>query len=253
MIIDTHCHLHFKDFDADREAVLDRALKAGVERMVIVGTDPDTNAQAARLADQHTQMVCSAGLHPHSAHEFSKEQIDAIGQSLSDKVVAIGEIGLDYFKSEAPPEIQKKVFAQMIQLALSKNLPVIVHSRNAFDDTFAMIKSEGQGRLRGVMHCYSYGKDELSKVLDQGFVASFACNITYKSAAALLDVAVTAPLDRIVIETDAPYLSPQNLRGQRNESANLRGLVEFLSAKRGITPQEFEETTTQNAKRLFVL
>ena len=169
------------------------------------------------------------------------------------KPVAIGEIGLDYFKSKASPEIQKKVFARMLHLAMKHHLPVIVHSRNAFQDTVGVIRSETQGKGRGVMHCFSYDEARLKALLDLGFLASFTCNLTFKNAGALLDVACQTPLERIMLETDSPYLAPQALRGQRNEPAHLVHLAALLSEKRNISKETLESQTTQNAAEFFGL
>ena len=254
MLVDTHCHLRFKEFDADREAVIRRAADAGVGFLVNVGTDPVTNEQAYSLAGRHPSMFHTAGLHPHHSHEVSEDQLLALEKFVAEKKpVAIGEIGLDYFKSEASPETQKKVFARMLNLAMARQLPVIVHSRNAFQDTVDVIRSETKSKLKGVMHCFSYDEANLKTLLDLGFLASFTCNLTFKSAAVLLDVAVKAPLDRIMLETDSPYLAPQALRGQRNEPAHLSYLAALLSEKRGISKEKLAMETTRNAMGFFNL
>ncbi len=253
MLIDTHCHLHFKEFDADREEVIGRARAAGIGYFVNIGTDPATNVQALALAEKHDFIYSTIGLHPHHSHEVSDADLTDIGRSFSTKTVAIGEIGLDYFKSEAAPDTQKKAFIHMIRFALLKKKPVVVHSRNAFRDTLDVLKTEGQGSLRGVMHCFSYGKEELRELLDIGFLASFTGNITFKSAAALLEVAAFAPLESIMLETDAPYLAPQSLRGQRNEPAFLTHTAKVLAEKRGIPEEKLAVVTSQNAKDLFLL
>lgn len=254
MIVDTHCHLHFPEFDADREEVIRRAGEAGVKVIVNVGTDPATNEAAARVAKRHEGIFATAGMHPHYAHEVSEEALEGMdGFVKKNKPVAIGEIGLDYFKSKADPSIQKKVFIRMLDLAIENGLPVIVHSRNAFRDTLEILKTEGKGKLKGVMHCFSYDEASLRDLLDIGFLASFTCNLTFKNAGALLEVAKAAPLDRIMLETDAPYMAPQVHRGKRNEPAFLASLAEFLSEKRGIARADLEDTTTRTALRFFGL
>ncbi|MBI2094991.1 MAG: TatD family hydrolase [Candidatus Omnitrophica bacterium] len=251
MLIDTHCHLHFDAFDADREAVIARAREFGVRYMVCVGTDPVTNEQAYRLSRAHDFIFHTAGLHPHHSHEVPMEGIRKfVGET---KPRAIGEIGLDYFKSEADPAAQKKAFAGMLRLALERDLPVIVHSRNAFEDTLALLRSEGGGRLRAVMHCFSYDAGALKKLLDSGFLVSFTCNLTFKNAGSLLDVAASAPLDRLMLETDSPYLAPQVYRGRRNEPACLVHLSEFLAKKKGIGEETLRKATSENAVRFFGL
>lgn len=254
MLIDTHCHLHFDAFDPDREDVIKRAQEFGIKYFVNVGTDPATNAAAAKLAAEHDFIFCTAGLHPHHAHEVSIEQVGEIEKYIADhKPVALGEIGLDTVKSQSDDVSQKEMFVRMIHLALKHDLPVIVHSRSALEQTLEILKSEGRGKLRGVMHCFSYDKPALTRLLDLGFLASFTCNVTFKNAATLLDVAVSAPLDRIMLETDSPYLAPQIYRGKRNEPSCLRHLSQFLAEKRGIEEAELEAQTTCNAIKLFGL
>ncbi len=254
MLIDTHCHLHFDAYDPDREAVIARSREFGITYLVDVGTDPETNEAAFKLASTHDFMFHTAGLHPHHAHLVSDEDFKTLGSFIREKKpVAVGEIGLDYFKSEAAPEAQKKAFVNMLRVALENNLPVIVHSRNAFDDTLEIIRSETGGKVRGVMHCFSYDLDSLKRLLDLGFMASFTCNLTFKNAGALLDVAKAVPLDRMMLETDSPYLAPQIYRGKRNEPACLVHLAEFLAEQRGISQEELERVTTENAIRFFSL
>ncbi len=253
MIVDTHCHLHFDAFDADRDAVIRRAREFGVEYLVNVGTDPATNEAAWALASKNEHMWSTAGMHPHHAHEAQEEDLDAVSRFIDEKKpVAIGEIGLDYFKSQADAASQKKIFARMLRIAMEKKLPVIVHSREALNDTVEVLKSEAPG-LRGVMHCFSYDEEGLKKVLDLGFMVSFTCNLTFKNAGTLLEVAKKAPMDRFMLETDAPYLAPQIYRGKRNEPCCLRHLVDFLAEQRGMTAEHLELTTTQNAVAFFGL
>ena len=254
MIIDTHCHLYMDAFDPDREAVLARAQEFNVKYLVNVGIDLATNTASHELAKQHNFIYHTAGFHPHSAREFNETALAEISRFVDDtKPVAIGEIGLDYFKSEASPEEQKKVFVSMIHLALKKNLPVIVHSRNAFQDTLEILKSEGQGKLRGVMHCFSYDVAAAKTMFDLGFLTSFTCNVTFKNAGSLLEVARTAPLDKIMLETDSPYLAPQIYRGKRNEPCCLVHLVEVLAEARGASREAIEEATSANALKFFNL
>lgn len=258
MLIDTHCHLHFDAFDSDRQSVIDRAQAAGVQYLINVGTDPENNEKAFDLAKRHPFMRHTAGLHPHSAHGVGNAEaakgsfLTALEEFIQrSHPVAIGEIGLDYFKSEADPDTQKKVFRQMLGLAKKYDLPVIVHSRNAFEDTYEILRSESAEGLRGVMHCFSYDGSALKKIIDIGFLASFTCNLTFKNSAALLEVALKAPLERVMLETDAPYLAPQSRRGQRNEPSFLPELAAFLAEKKGIATEKLIETTTENALRFF--
>ena len=250
ILVDTHCHLHFPDFDMDREEVVRRAQAAGVRYLVNVGTDPATNAKAQELASHYPFMKYSIGLHPHTAHEADEAMFEALEkQILSGRPAAIGEIGLDYFKSEGDAETQKRVFRRMLALAKKSSLPVIVHSRNAFEDTHAILAEASKEGVRGVMHCFSYDEEAMKKLSGLGFFISFTCNITFKKADALLEAAKKTPLDRLLFETDAPYLSLH--RGKRNEPAHVADLATFLAAARGEDAAVLAEATTANAKRLF--
>jgi TatD DNase family protein len=254
MLVDTHCHLHFDAFDPDRDAVIERARGYGIKYLVNVGIDPVTNKAAFELSQRYDFMFHTAGLHPHHSHEISDDSLKALREFIvQTKPCAIGEIGLDYVKSEADPETQRKAFVEMLHLALEFNLPAVVHSRSAFRDTLDIIRSESGGKLKAVMHCFSYDEASLKEVLDLGFLVSFTCNLTFKNAGPLLDVAVKVPLDRFMLETDAPYLAPQIYRGKRNEPSCLVHLSQFLSEKRGISQKELEETTTATAVHFFNL
>ena len=252
MLVDTHCHLHFDAFDPDREEVIKGAREFGVKYLVNVGTNPATNAAAHELASKHDFILSAAGLHPHHSHEVSDEAMEELKIFVKDnKPRAIGEIGLDYFKSQADPQTQKKAFVKMLHVAMENNLPVIIHSRDAFKDTLEIIKAETKGQLRGVMHCFSYDEACLKEILDIGFLVSFTCNLTFKNTTALLDVACRAPLDRIMLETDSPYLAPQIYRGKRNEPSCLVNLAQFFSERRGISQIKLEDATSKTAIDFF--
>ncbi len=253
-LVDTHCHLHFPDFDADRADMLSRAKKAGVECMINVGTDNATNEAAWRLASQEPSMRHTAGLHPHHAHEIDETGLLTLEDFIQKtKPVAIGEIGLDYYKSEGDAAIQKKIFRHMLHVAQKYDLPVVIHSRNAFEDTYEMLIKENEGKLRGVMHCYSYDRDALTKLLDIGFLVSFTATVTYKNAVPVLDAASFVPADRMLLETDSPYLAPQIFRGKRNEPAFVAEVASFLAQKRNVSVEDLAFQTTQNASRFFGL
>ena len=254
MLVDTHCHLHFDAFQPDRAEVIKRARAAGVQTLINVGTEPGDNPAAFRLAQENEGLFHTAGFHPHHAHEATDAGLEEFKIFVErTKPVAIGEIGMDFFKSEASAQTQEKVFSFMLELAASKRLPAIVHSRNAFDETFELVSRSAAGGLRGVMHCFSYGKEALRKLLDVGFYASFTCNLTFKNAGALLETAAWAPLDRILLETDSPYLAPQSVRGKRNEPAHLAELARLLAEKKNVSIEKIESCTTANAQALFKL
>ncbi len=253
-IIDTHCHLYMDAFDHDREAVIARAKEFGVKYLVNVGVDPKTNAASYELAKAHDAIFHTAGFHPHSADEFNDAAFRETAEfAKTTKPVAIGEIGLDYFKSQSSRENQKKCFSAMVGLALELDLPVVVHSRDAFEDTLAVLKTEGRGKLRGVMHCFSYDAAAAAELFDLGFMISFTCNLTFKNAGSILDVAKSVPLERFMLETDSPYLAPQIYRGKRNEPCCLVHLADFLAERRGVTAAAIRRATSENAVRFFGL
>ena len=254
MLIDTHCHLHFDAFDPDRDTVIARAAEYGVTRIVNVGTDPATNQAALELASKHPgKLFHTVGLHPHHSHEVDETAVKTLEEfAEKNRPLAIGEIGLDYFKSQADHETQKKAFTRMLALARRLDLPVIVHSRDAFEDTFRILEEEGKG-LRGVMHCFSYDRAAMERLFGIGFLVSFTCNLTFKNTGALLEVAAAAPLGKFMLETDAPYLAPQIYRGMRNEPACVVHLAHFLAEKRGIEQDAIAEATTKTAIEFFKL
>lgn len=254
-LVDTHCHLFLDAFDSDRDAVLANALRNGVDRIVNVGIDQKTNAQAVALAERFPGSFATVGLHPHSADD----ECDALRsecESLIDsnpRVVAVGEVGLDYFKSAVPRSRQCDVFRRMADLAGRKKLPLVVHSREAFNDTLEILK-EAKGRhpaLRAVFHCFSYGPDELQKALIEGFSVSFTGIVTYPKAGPVRESARLVPLERMMLETDAPYLAPQPVRGERNEPAFLTHTAKAVALIRGISLEALAEATTRNAHAFF--
>jgi TatD DNase family protein len=255
--IDTHCHPYFDSFDADRDAVLDRAVADGAEAMILVGVDDATNARVIEIAAKRPECFVALGFHPHSAH-LAPADFDARIASAAaafKKTVAVGEVGLDYFKSEASREVQIGVFDRAIDLAGRLNLPVVVHSRDAFDDTMERLEA-GQKRhpaLKALFHCYTYGPQELERVLAAGFVVSFSGIVTFKNAAALQEAARRVPSDRYVVETDAPYLAPVPHRGERNEPSWVRLVAAKVAELRGENLDRVLSDTTRNARAFFRL
>jgi len=262
MYIDTHCHLNFKAFEKDWEEITDEAVEVGVGKMIVVGADWETSSRAVELAGKHKNLFASVGIHPH--HCQNKIQIDKL-ESLakSKKVAAIGECGLDYHEykntkypnPEIAPEIkvlQKRLFGQQIQLAKKLCLPMIIHNRAAGEETLDTLKHfcAGDGRYpKGVFHCISGSKKLLQKILDLGFYIGIDGNITYSQEVQTL--AADAPLERILLETDAPYLSPGSDRSLRNEPISVKIVAEHLSKLKNMTVEKIEAETTKNAKKLF--
>jgi TatD DNase family protein len=250
-LVDSHCHLDDEQFDPDREAVIERARAAGVETMLAVGTGsgpPDLEA-GIRLADGHEQMVASVGVHPHDAAKATPETFERLrGLLQHPKVVAIGEIGLDYHYNFSPPEVQREVFARQLEMARAASRPVIIHTREAWPDTLRLLSEARPGA--GIMHCFSGGPEEAEQVLALGFHISFAGVVTFLKALAVQAAARMVPLDRLLIETDAPYLAPVPHRGKRNEPAFVLDTARKLAELRGAAVEEIAAATAANFRRL---
>ena len=254
-MIDSHCHLDNPQFDPDREAVLDRALAAGVERMVVIGTGegpPDLEA-GIRLADRHAPIYATVGVHPHDASKATPETFRRLSELLKHpKVVALGEIGLDYHYDHSPREVQRDVFLQQMLIAGEARKPIVIHTREAWEDTLALLETYwrpyGAG---GIMHCFSGGPDQAALCLDLGFHLSFGGIITFPKSSEIQEAARRAPADRILIETDAPYLAPVPYRGKRNEPAFMAETARKLAELRGVSPEEIAQTTTANFLKLL--
>ena len=255
-LFDTHAHLHDPALAGEIEAVLERAREAGVERCVTVGTDIATSRAAVRLAEAQEGVYASVGLHPHDAKDWSAEaSAELRSLAASESVVAIGEIGLDFYRNLSPREAQFRAFREQLELAEELDLPVIIHSREAHDETWDVIAPWGarcrRGAPVGVLHCFS-GHDTLALAYaEMGFLISFAGPVTYPKNEELRAAAKSLREDAIVVETDCPYLSPQGRRGRRNEPAYVRETAEVVAGIRGVSLAEFGAQTTANAEGLF--
>jgi TatD DNase family protein len=259
MFVDSHAHIDGEAFDADRDAVVARAREAGVVAILNVGTgDPhgDDLERAVRIAEQYEGVYAAVGVHPHDARLFDERAAERVYElaRARGRVIAWGEIGLDYHYDNSPREVQREVFAQQLRLARELSLPVIIHTREADDDTVATLKAEwGGGHLGGIMHCFSGGYEMAASVLELGFMISFAGNATFKNAGALRDVARRIPLERLLVETDCPFLTPIPFRGRRNEPARVVETARCLAELHGIEVAEFGRITTGNFRRFFNL
>ena len=246
-LVDSHCHLDDSKFDADRDEVVSRAQAAGVERMVAIGTGngpPDLQA-GIRVAEAYPFMLATVGVHPHDASKANAETFDELEKLLSHaKVVAIGEIGLDYHYDFSPRDVQLSVFRKQLDLAVDRGKPVVIHTREAWNDTLSAIRASGA--KRGIMHCFTGDKEQAREALDLGFYLSFGGVLTFANAEGVREAARFAPEDRILVETDCPYLAPVPNRGKRNEPAFIVSTVERLAQVRGRTPEEIAELTTAN-------
>lgn len=253
MLIDTHTHLDDARYNDDRDAMIARAREAGVEAFVTIGCDLATSQAAVAIANQHPFVYASVGVHPHEVKHISDGWYDEFRRLVNNKkVVAYGEIGLDYHYNYSSPKDQRERFREQIQLARELNLPVIVHTREAQDDTMTILKEEKASEIGGVFHCFS-GDAWLAKdALDLGFYLSFSGILTFQNATMLRDIAKNTPLDRVLIETDCPYLTPVPHRGKRNEPAYVAHVAKQLAAIHPeLSLEQIEQRTTENAKRLF--
>ena len=254
MIIDTHCHLDFKDFDVDRDEVIDRAVKAGVGRIINVGSSVLGSKRALDLAKRYEMVYASVGVHPHEAACVNDSVMDELRRLAAEKkVVAIGEVGLDYYRNLSPKEAQIKAFRSFVRLALDLKLPLILHTREANDEAIDILKAEVGNKISGVVHCFAGDSLFLKKCLDLGLHVSFTCNLTFKKADDLRAVAKDVPVERLLLETDAPFLAPQEKRGRRNEPAYLSYLVDVWEEILGLSKEDIGRITTHNANRLFGL
>ena len=250
-IFDTHAHYDSRKFDDDRDAVLSALPDAGVELVVDPGCDVPSSRFAAELAEQYPFVYAAAGLHPEDCAGAGEEEFDAVRALCGrEKVVAVGEIGLDYYWKENPPrEFQQTVFRRQIELALELDLPVIVHDREAHGDCLSIVRDYPD--LRGVFHCFSGSAEMAAELLKRGWYLGFDGPVTYKNARKAEEVIAVTPLDRILLETDAPYMAPVPLRGRRNNSRNLTWVAERLAEWRGMDPETLALAALENGKRLF--
>jgi len=252
MLVDSHCHLDDQQFDADRQQVLDRAREAGVERLLAIGTGSPPDLEVAlRLARQHSFIYATVGVHPHDAAKATPEIFAAMETLAAEaKVLAIGEIGLDYHYDFSPREVQRDVFIQQLKLAGLAGKPIVIHTREAWADTMWVLRENWTGG--GVIHCFSGGPEEAGQALELGFHLSFGGVLTFPKAETLREAARMTPENRLLVETDAPYLAPVPKRGKRNEPAFMVETARRLAEVRGTTPERIAELTTENFNRLML-
>lgn len=252
-LVDTHCHLDLEAFDEDRAQVLARARASGVERILVVGFAPERWGPALRLAQSEPDVAVAVGLHPTEAARYNDEVEAGIREAaMSPSVCAIGEIGLDYHWMTAPAEVQRRAFLRQIALAREMDLPFIVHQRDAAEDTLDALQEAGPPH-RGVMHCFTGDLTYAERCLAMGMYLGIGGAVTFRKATDLHEVVRSVPLDRLVLETDAPYMTPSPHRGKRNEPSYLRFIVERVAELRDTSVEEVAEATTANAARLFNL
>lgn len=253
-IFDTHAHYDDEAFEEDRESLLKELPGQGIEKIVNVGSSLASCKSTLDLVASHDHMYCAIGVHPSETAELTEESFLWLKkQCRTPKCVAVGEIGLDYYWEEPEHDIQKKWFIRQLQLARELALPVVIHSRDAAKDTLDIMVDQKAGEIGGVIHCYSYSKETARQFLDMGFYFGIGGVITFKNAKKLKEAAAFLPMDKIVLETDCPYLAPEPNRGKRNSSLNLPYVVRALAEIKGISEEEVCQITWENAHRLYRL
>lgn len=253
-IFDTHAHYNNEAFDADRDELLSGLDAHGIGTIVNVGASIQSTRETLELTKRYPFLYGAAGVHPNETGELDEHWMEWLGQAArEEKILAVGEIGLDYHWDEPAPEVQKYWFVRQLALAREVKLPVIIHSRDAAKDTLDIIKSEQAKEMGGVIHCFSYGADLAREYLKMGFYLGIGGVVTFGNAKKLKEVVKYAPLDQLVLETDCPYLSPEPNRGKRNSSLNLPYVAEHIAQLKGISTEEVISVTSRNAQRLYHL
>ncbi|NEU32531.1 TatD family hydrolase [bacterium LRH843] len=252
MLFDTHVHLNAGQFNEDLEEVIARASGAGVTNMVVVGFDEETITRALELVERYDGLYAAVGWHPVDAVDMKDEHLTWLEELASHpKVVALGEMGLDYHWDKSPKEIQKEVFRKQIRLAKKVKLPIIIHNREADQDVVTILKEENASEVGGIMHCFGGSVETANQCIDMNFYISLGGPVTFKNAKRPKEVAKAVSIDRLLIETDCPYLAPDPYRGKRNEPSYVKLVAKQIAELRGISYEELAAKTTENAKKLF--
>lgn len=254
MLIDSHAHIQGKEYAGETAAIIERARAAGVEKIIAVGGagDMSSNTEAVALAEAFSNVFATVGMHPHDAKDVGDAEMAVLRKlAMHSKVVAVGETGLDYYYNHSAHDVQRRVFAQFIQLALESGLPLVVHERDGAQEAAELLRSEGGGKLRGVIHCFTGTYEAACAYLDLGFYLSFTGIITFKNAEPLREVVRKVPLERMLVETDSPYLTPVPHRGRRNEPAYVRFVAETIAGLKGAPVEEVGRVTSANVQALF--
>lgn len=252
MLFDTHAHLNDEKFIKDRDEVIERAFESGVKYILNASYSLESSAESIALAHKFDFVYAAVGIHPHDVADMDDSAVSTLAGFASDsKVVAIGEIGLDYYYDNSPRELQRYWFAEQIRLAKRLGLPIIVHDRDAHEDALNIIREEEAGEVGGVFHCYSGSIEMAKELIKNNFYISIGGAVTFKNARKVVDVAGFIPDDRLLIETDCPYITPEPYRGKRNESSYVRLVAEKIAQIRGVDVEYIAQSTTENAKKLF--
>lgn len=252
MIFDTHAHYDDRQYDEDREILISSLSKAGIGKVVNIGADMASSERALGLAHEYDFIYAAVGVHPSEVEELNDEAIERLKSwTAYEKCVAVGEIGLDYHWPDPSPEIQKKWFIRQLDLAREVHLPVVIHSRDAAKDTMDIMHSEHAEEIGGVVHCFSYSKELAKECVDMGFYIGVGGVVTFKNGRKLREVVEEIPMEKILLETDCPYLSPEPHRGERNSSLNLPYVVKAIADIKGISEEEVIRITEDNAKHMY--
>jgi len=251
MFVDTHAHLQWASFDNDRKNVLERAKEKHVTRIVNIGFDIAGSLKGITLAENHKGLYATVGIHPHNANTLNEKTVDTLRElATNPKVVAIGEIGLDYYRNLSPEEVQKQAFETQLALAQELKLPVVIHDREAHDDILQTLL-RFKGKIKGIMHCFSGSKEMAKQCIDLGFRISFAGTVTYPKAHQLREIAECIDLKNVLLETDCPWLAPQDMRGKRNEPSFLPMIAQEIANLKRVSVDDLAEATTRNAEEIL--
>lgn len=253
MIFDSHAHYDDDKFNEDRDTIIESLNQNGIEYVVNVGASMESCRKTIELSEKYPFIYCALGIHPSDTKSLTEEDYEWLRNEIKNnkKAVAVGEIGLDYYWDEPEPDIQKKWFERQIMLAAELKKPMIIHSRDAAKDTYEIMKASGCDRIGGVIHCFSYSVEEARKYLDMGFYLGIGGVVTFKNGRKLREVVEYAPLDRLLLETDCPYLAPEPNRGKRNSSLNLKYVISEIAGIKNISEKEVEDITMANARAMY--
>jgi TatD DNase family protein len=251
-LFDTHCHLNSHKFEGEVAQLIEAARANGVQNIVIPGYDYESNLKSLAIADEHAGIYCAVGYHPCDLNDLTDDHYHQLYEwAKRDKVVAIGEIGLDYYWDTTTKELQDQMFRKQIAIAKDLDLPIVIHDRDAHGDILNVLKEEDAGKVGGIMHCFSGSWEMAQECMKMNFYISFGGPVTFKNGKRPAEVASKVPLDRLLVETDSPYLTPEPHRGKRNEPAYVKHVAERIAALREIPFEELAAATTQNAKTVF--
>lgn len=251
-LIDTHAHLDFEQYDKDRDEVLKRAGEVGVEKIFNIGADIESSRRSVKLAEKYDNIYAVVGIHPHDADTLNTESLAEIkALALNNKVKAIGETGLDFYYDNSPREKQKEAFEKHLYLAKELDLPVVIHSRSAGNETLNVIDQVADFSADLIFHCYAYGPELIEKIIERDYYAAFGGLITFNSAEEIRKALEKMPLNRILLETDSPYLTPSPNRGKRNEPSYLQYILKKAAEIKKIAPEELAEITSENAEKIY--